>query len=59
MGLFKDFLRSEDGFVAAEYAALVGALAIVSAMAVDAVEGLFENILERLDLQRAALPSAR
>jgi len=56
MGLFKKFLHSEDGFVAVEYAALIGAMAIVSTMAAGMLEGLIDRMVDNLDLRRSSLP---
>lgn len=56
MGLFKRFLQSEDGFAAVEYAALVGAMAIISAMAVDAIDGAIDYIVDNLDVTRSTIP---
>jgi Flp pilus assembly pilin Flp len=56
MGLFKRFLQSEDGFAAVEYAALVSALAIVSAMTVDAVDVAIDRLVEHLDVTKTTIP---
>lgn len=56
MGLFKKFLRSEDGFVVVEYAALVGAMVIVSTMAANMLDGLIDRLSNDLDLRRSTLP---
>lgn len=56
MGLFKKFLRSEDGFVAVEYAALIGAMVIASTMAADMLDGLIDRLSDDLDLRRSTLP---
>ena len=59
MGLFKKFLRSEDGFVAVEYAALLGAMVIAGTMAADILDGLIERLSDDLDLRRSSLPIAK
>lgn len=57
MDIIKKFLRSEEGFAAVEYAALAGALAVVSTMAVDALETVLGAIdIDLLDPKKVAPP---